>query len=48
MTYTVITATGRVLVFTIRECAEIYKQAYGGVMFTNASAVCRKNTTILA
>ena len=48
MTYTVITATGRVLVFTVLACAEIYRRAYGGVMFTNEPIVCRENTTIRA
>jgi hypothetical protein len=33
--YTVITKAGFVHVFTIREMADIYLAAYGGVMFTN-------------
>lgn len=48
MTYTVITATGRVLVFTVRECAKIFVAAYGGVMLTDECIVCRENTTIRA
>ena len=34
MTYTVITKAGFVHVFYIKELAETYVQAYGGVVFT--------------
>ena len=33
--YTVITSTGRVLLFSIKACAELYQRAYGGVVFTS-------------
>ena len=33
--YTVITSTGRVLLFSIKSCADLYKKAYGGVVFTS-------------
>ena len=32
--YTVITSTGRVLLFSIKSCADLYQRAYGGVVFT--------------
>jgi hypothetical protein len=35
MNYTLLTATGRILVFRIKECAEIYRSAYGGVIMTD-------------
>ena len=35
MTYTLLTPTGRILVFQIKECAEIYRSAYGGVIMTD-------------
>ena len=35
MTYTLLTPTGRILVFRIKECAEIYRSAYGGVIMTD-------------
>lgn len=34
MTYTVITKAGFVHVFSIKEMADIYLAAYGGVVFT--------------
>ena len=33
--YTVITSTGRVLLFSIKSCADMYQKAYGGVVFTS-------------
>ena len=33
--YTVITSTGRVLLFSIKSCADLYQSAYGGVVFTS-------------
>jgi len=33
--YTVITSTGRVLLFSIKSCADLYQKAYGGVVFTS-------------
>ena len=33
--YTVITSTGRVLLFSIKSCADLYQRAYGGVVFTS-------------
>ena len=48
MTYTVITKTGRVLVFTVQACAEIYVSAYGGVMITNEIVVCCEIDTVCA
>ena len=33
--YTVITSTGRVLLFSIKSCADMYQRAYGGVVFTS-------------
>ena len=33
--YTVITSTGRVLLFSIKACADLYQRAYGGVVFTS-------------
>lgn len=35
MRFTVITKRGKTLVFNIKACAEIFVQAYGGVMFGN-------------
>ena len=35
MNYTLLTPTGRILVFRIKECAEIYQGAYGGVIMTD-------------
>jgi hypothetical protein len=34
MTYTLITKSGKVLVFTVKACAELYQQAYGGVLLS--------------
>jgi len=34
MEYTLITPTGRVVTFYGLECAEIFQQAYGGVIIT--------------
>jgi len=33
--YTVITSTGRVLLFSIKPCADLYQKAYGGVVFSS-------------
>ena len=33
--YTVITSTGRVLLFSIKSCADMYQRAYGGVVFSS-------------
>jgi hypothetical protein len=33
--YTVITSTGRVLLFSIKACADLYQKAYGGVVFSS-------------
>ena len=33
--YTIITSTGRVLLFSIKSCADLYQRAYGGVVFTS-------------
>ena len=33
--YTVITSTGRVLLFSIKACADLYQRAYGGVVFSS-------------
>ena len=41
--YTVITSTGRVLLFSIKACADLYQRAYGGVVFS--SQVLDKPTT---
>jgi hypothetical protein len=35
MNYTLLMPTGKVLVFGIKECAEIYCRAYGGVIMTD-------------
>lgn len=35
MSYTLITSKGRVVTFFGYECAVIFQQAYGGVIFTN-------------
>lgn len=35
MTYTLLTAKGKVLVFTVKACADLYQEAYGGVVFTS-------------
>ena len=35
MNYTLLTPTGKILVFQIKECAEIYRSAYGGVIMTD-------------
>jgi len=35
MEYTLITSTGRVVTFYGLACAEIFQQAYGGVIFTS-------------
>ncbi len=34
MRYTLVTATGQVFQFYIEQCAECYRQAFGGVVFT--------------
>ena len=34
MRYTLITKTGKVLVFTVKAAGEIYQQAYGGTLYT--------------
>lgn len=34
MNYTLITKNGKVLTFFIRAAAEMYQQAYGGVVFS--------------
>jgi len=36
MNFTLITSKGKVLTFFIKAVAETYKQAYGGVIITNA------------
>ena len=41
--YTVITSTGRVLLFSIKSCADLYQRAYGGVVFS--SQVLDNSTT---
>jgi hypothetical protein len=33
--YTVITSTGRILLFSIKSCADLYQRAYGGVVFSS-------------
>ena len=33
--YTVITSEGRVLLFSIKSCADLYQKAYGGVVFSS-------------
>jgi hypothetical protein len=33
--YTVITSTGRVLLFSVKACADLYQRAYGGVVFSS-------------
>jgi hypothetical protein len=33
--YTFITSTGRVLLFSIKACADLYQRAYGGVVFSS-------------
>lgn len=35
MRFTVITKRGKTLVFNVQACAEVFLQAYGGVMITN-------------
>jgi hypothetical protein len=35
MTYTLLMPTGKVLIFDIKACAEIYRNAYGGVIMTD-------------
>jgi hypothetical protein len=45
MKYTLITAKGKVYIFNVAACAEAYKQAFGGVVFTQQileTAVCPK------
>ncbi len=32
--YTLITSKGKVYTFTVQACAETFKQAYGGTLFT--------------
>ena len=32
--YTLLTSTGRVLLFSIKSCAELYQQIHGGVVIT--------------
>jgi len=34
MKYTLITRNGKVLIFTVKACAESFQQAYGGVVIT--------------
>jgi len=33
--YTIITSTGRVLLFSVKACADMYQRAYGGVVFSS-------------
>ena len=35
MRYTLLTSKGKVLVFTVKACADLYQEAYGGVVFTS-------------
>ena len=35
MRYTLLTAKGKLLVFTVKACADLYQEAYGGVVFTS-------------
>jgi len=35
MSYTLLTNKGKVLVFTVKACADLYQKAYGGVVFTS-------------
>jgi len=35
MSYTLLTNKGKVLVFTVKACADLYQEAYGGVVFTS-------------
>ena len=37
MKYTLITKTGKIYTFNIEACAEQFKQAYGGTLFTPQS-----------
>ena len=34
MQYTLITSTGKILLFTVKSCADIYLSLYGGVVIT--------------
>lgn len=45
MSYTLLTAQGKVLVFTVKACADLYREAYGGVVFT--SQVLDQTGTVL-
>jgi len=35
MVFTLLTSNGKVLVFTVKACADMYQKAYGGVVFTS-------------
>jgi hypothetical protein len=34
--YTLIKSNGKIEVFSIKECAEIFQRAFGGVLFCNS------------
>ena len=40
MKYTLITKTGKVIVFNVKAAAEIFQQAYGGVLVEDLEEVC--------
>lgn len=35
MTYTLVTPKGKIYTFTIKSCADIFQQAYGGTLVTD-------------
>ena len=41
MKYTLITKTGKVMVFNLKQCAEIFQSAYGGTLV--ATIPCEVN-----
>ena len=40
MKYTLITKTGKVIVFNVKAAAEIFQQAYGGIIVGDLEEVC--------
>ena len=47
MPYTLIMPTGKVVVFNLKACADIYQKAYGGVVFTQQVLDTTANAVII-
>lgn len=47
MQYTLITKNGKVLQFYLKSVAEMYKNTYGGVVFTQQILDCPEKTNLV-